>query len=40
MAELDRVLELLAREFPWTEADARAWWEANPQVRAEASALR
>jgi len=24
-----RVLEEIARAFPWSEADARAWWAAH-----------
>jgi serine/threonine-protein kinase len=27
------VLDALARELPWSDADARAWWEAHPEAR-------
>ena len=37
--EVARVLERVAREFPWGEAEARAWWEAHPEARG-APALR
>jgi hypothetical protein len=37
--EMARVLDQVAREAPWGEAEARAWWEAHPEARG-APALR
>jgi len=40
MAELAQVLDAVARGFPWSEDQARAWWEANAPARGDAGALR
>jgi len=32
--DVDAVLEAVARDFPWTQADARAWWAEHPEERA------
>ncbi len=31
--EVDAVLETVARDYPWTQADARAWWAEHPEER-------
>jgi len=37
--EVDAVLETVARDFPWTHADARAWWAEHPEERAAPAAV-
>jgi serine/threonine protein kinase len=37
VAEIDAVLEAVARDHPWGEAEARAWWDAHPEARAGAA---
>jgi tRNA A-37 threonylcarbamoyl transferase component Bud32 len=32
--EVDAILEAVARDFPWTQDDARAWWAEHPEERA------
>jgi serine/threonine-protein kinase len=36
--EVDLVLAEVARQRPWREADARAWWEAQPPATGDAPA--
>ena len=40
MEAVDQVLAALEREFPWTEAEARAWWEAHPDAGGVPPGLR
>jgi serine/threonine-protein kinase len=35
--EVRAVLDGLAREAPWSDADARAWWDAHPEARGAAA---
>jgi hypothetical protein len=39
IGEVDAVLEAVARDFPWTQADARAWWAEHPEERAAPAAV-
>jgi serine/threonine-protein kinase len=32
--EVAAVLDAVARDLPWTEAEARAWWAQHPEARA------
>jgi serine/threonine-protein kinase len=38
IAEVSAVLDALARDHPWGEAEARAWWRAHPEALAAATA--
>ena len=33
-AELGRELDVLSQDHPWTELQARHWWETHPALRA------
>jgi tRNA A-37 threonylcarbamoyl transferase component Bud32 len=35
--EVRAVLDQVASELPWSEAEARAWWEAHPEARGGAT---